>query len=134
LRVVTGLIAVMALACGGASPTNPGAGTPPVPLSGVATAGDWITSTPEAEGFNASLLAELNGRLRAGADGAIDSLLIARRGKLVAEEYYQGMAAETVHTIRCDWARFMLDWRMREAPGSRWEYVRRRLHRPAIGE
>jgi len=40
------------------------------------------------------------GRLRVGADGAIESLLIARRGKLVAEEYYQGRAAETVHTMQ----------------------------------
>jgi CubicO group peptidase (beta-lactamase class C family) len=199
-RVLGALIALASIACGGRGPTSPGADAQPVTLTPVAQSAEWTASTPDAEGLNAAKLAELNGRLRAGAEGVIDSLLIARNGRLVAEEYYQGMDAGRVHTMqsvsksvtsllagiaidqgkltldtrvtslfpdyaplanpsafkdaltvrdllmmrggwdwseqiytgspldqlnncRCDWARFMLDWRMREAPGSRWEYV-----------
>jgi CubicO group peptidase (beta-lactamase class C family) len=188
--------------CSGKTPTGPQdiQDVQPAALTPLASSGDWDTSSPQAENFNLAPLMELHGRLRAGAEGVIDSLLIVRRGRLVAEEYYQGMTADSVHTMQsvsksvasiltgiaidqgrlaldtgvtslfpdyapvanpsplkdavtvrdllmmrggwdwseatyagsplnqlntcgCDWIRFMLDWRMREAPGSRWEYV-----------
>lgn len=188
--------------CGGAS--SPTAASPTAPptrtLTAVLSSGDWAASTPDAEGLDPERLAELAFRTRRGDYGRITSVLIARNGRLVLEEYFNGWSAERTHTMqsvsksvtsllaglavergalrvddpvtrflpqyqplanlddrktamtvrdlltmrsgfdwsedpyagsplqrlndcRCDWLRFILDWRMREAPGTRWEYV-----------
>src|SRR5262249_12694922 len=147
-----------------------------------------------------SRLGDLAFRIRRGDYGRIASLLVARHGRLVVEEYFNGWSAERPHTMQsvtksvdslltglavravrlsiydpvrrffpgyepianldarkssmtvrhlltmrtgldwtedpyagsplqrlndcfCDWIRFVLDWRMREQPGTRWEYV-----------
>ena len=164
------------------------------------TTADWPASTLDAEGLDSSRLGDLALRIRRGDYGRITSVLVARRGRLVFEEYFNGWSREQPHTMqsvtksvvsllaglaagqgrlsvndsvtqffpgyepianpddrksamtvrdlltmrtgldwvenpypgsplqrlndcRCDWLRFVLDWRMREQPGTRWEYV-----------
>ncbi len=191
------------LACGGSSSPAAPSGPPEAGLAvltPVVGGGDWTASTPDAEGLDPSMLADLAGRIRRGDFGTIHSLLVVRHDRLVVEEYFSGGSAAQVHTLqsvsksitslitgiaiqqgrlrltdrvvtrfpdyepianmddrkaaltvqdlltmrsgfdwsestytgsplqrlndcRCDWVRFMLDWPMREAPGTRWEYV-----------
>jgi CubicO group peptidase (beta-lactamase class C family) len=188
-------------ACGGrtaAGPTaNPDVRTDLTPVQSTA---DWPTATLDAEGLDARRLTELVLRIRRGTYGGMTSLLVARNGRLVLEEYFTSGSATSPHTLqsvtksvtsllagiaidrgrlalddrvlppferyapianregwkdaltvrdllkmqtgldwsedpyqgsplqrlndcRCDWLRFILDWRMRESPGTRWEYV-----------
>ena len=53
----------------------------------------------------------------------VRDLLTMRTGFDWTEQNYQGSPLERLNTCLCDWIRFMLDWRMREQPGSRFEYV-----------
>ena len=39
-----------------------------------------------------------------------------------SEASYGGSPLEQLNTCRCDWLRFVLDWPMRDQPGTRWEY------------
>jgi CubicO group peptidase (beta-lactamase class C family) len=186
---------------GGAAPTSATpAPTPSAELTPVAASADWPASTLGGEHLDPARLGDLVLRIRRGDYGRITSLVVARRGRLVVEEYFNGWSAERPHTMqsvtksvvsllagmaagagklsvsdratrffpayeplanfdagkaamtvrdlltmrtgldwsedpyagsplqrlndcRCDWIRFVLDWRMREAPGTRWEYV-----------
>ena len=189
-----------AASCGGSSPTAATTVTPTASLTPVSAGADWPTSTLDAEHLDPARLGDLVLRIRRGDHGRITSLVVARRGRLVVEEYFNGWSAERPHTMqsvtksvvsllagmaakagklsvddpvtrffpayepfanfdnrkaamtlrdlltmrtgldwsedpyagsplqrlnecRCDWLRFVLDWRMREAPGTRWEYV-----------
>jgi len=193
---VAGLVIVVA-ACGG-SPTSPQPGG--AALTPVEATAEWPAASVDAEGLDPSRLAELAGRIRRGEYGRIDSLLVARHGHLVVEEYFNGWSAGRSHTMqsvtksvvsmlagqaigsgrlslsdsairyfpayepignrddrkasmsvgdllamrsgfdwvedpypgsplqrlndcRCDWLRFVLDWPMRDPPGTRWEYI-----------
>ncbi|HEU5219906.1 MAG TPA: serine hydrolase [Gemmatimonadales bacterium] len=49
-------------------------------------------------------------------------LLTMRTGLDWSENPYQGSPLEQLNNSRGDWLRFFLDWPMREAPGSRFEY------------
>ncbi|HET7291521.1 MAG TPA: serine hydrolase [Vicinamibacteria bacterium] len=53
----------------------------------------------------------------------VRDLLMMRTGFDWNEQNYQGSPLDRLNNCSCDWIRFMLDWRMREAPGRRWEYV-----------
>ena len=189
-----------AASCGGSSPTVATTATPTAALAPVSPGADWPASTLDAEHLDPARLGDLVLRIRRGDYGRITSLVVARRGRLVVEEYFNGWSAERPHTMqsvtksvvsllagmaagagklsvsdratrffpayeplanfdagkaamtvrdlltmrtgldwsedpyagsplqrlndcRCDWIRFVLDWRMREAPGTRWEYV-----------
>ncbi len=59
------------------------------------TAG-WQTATPEAEGVSSSVLADL---VDFGAASDMDSLLVIRHGKLVAEAYYAPFRAGQPHLV-----------------------------------
>ncbi|MFY9555933.1 MAG: serine hydrolase [Blastocatellia bacterium] len=163
------------------------------------TAG-WRTSSPQDQQLNNKILKKLIKRIRRNEISGIDSLLIARNGYLVTEEYFNGWGADDLHTLqsdsksvtsllvgialnqgkitsidqpvlsffpeylkirnldsrksamtlrdlltmrtgldwgedpyngsplfqlnncRCDWLKFVLDWPMRETPGTRFEY------------
>ncbi|HET6897643.1 MAG TPA: serine hydrolase [Vicinamibacteria bacterium] len=199
------LSATLTAACGGqdaAGPTaaGPTAAAPSAELTPVAATAEWPAAAPAAEGIDASRLSDLVLRIRRGDHGRIASLLVARHGRLVVEEYFSGWSAERAHTLqsvtksvtsllvglaadggrlrlddpvtrffpeymplanldgrkaaltvqdlltmqsgldwdesvyagsplqrlnecRCDWLRFVLDWPMRDQPGTRWEYV-----------
>jgi CubicO group peptidase (beta-lactamase class C family) len=53
----------------------------------------------------------------------VRDLLTMRSGLDWVEDPYAGSPLERLNNCRCDWLRFILDWRMREQPGTRWEYV-----------
>ncbi|CAN5365242.1 hypothetical protein BH10PSE18_BH10PSE18_38940 [soil metagenome] len=59
------------------------------------TAG-WTESTPEAQGMDSAALAELIGFGRANA---MDSLLVTRHGRLVADAYYAPFRADLKHAV-----------------------------------
>ena len=50
-------------------------------------------------------------------------LLMMETGLDWSEAAYEGSPLERMNTCGCDWLRFLLDWPMREPPGTRWEYV-----------
>lgn len=182
-------------------------GSPAAPMSAASMAltpvpatAEWPASTLDAERIDATRVGDLVGRIRGGTYGTITSLLVARNGRLVVEEYFNGGSQSAPHTMQsvsksvtsliagiaidqgrlglddrvvawlpryqplrnddprkdamtvrdlltmrtgldwyedpyagsalqrlndcgCDWLRFVLDWPMRDPPGSRWEYV-----------
>jgi CubicO group peptidase (beta-lactamase class C family) len=187
---------VVSLSCGGSSAAAPSARSQLTPV--VSTA-EWPASAPDAQGVNAQAILDLVGRIGRGEYGSVSSLLLARHGQLIVEEYF-GWSASRAHTVQsvtksvtsllagmaidrgrlsigdravdffpgyqpianlddrkramtvrdlltmqtglewnesvynasplqrlndcqCDWLRFVLDWPMRETPGTRWEYV-----------
>ena len=189
--------AAFAMACG-QSKTEPSSSAFRA-LTPVATTADWPSASPESQNLDVTTLQSLTGRIARGDYGSITSVLIARRGQLVVEEYFGGWSAGSPHTMQsvsksvtsllaglaidrgflalnsrivdafpdyapvanlderkqsitvrdllmmqagfdwsestytgsplerlntcqCDWIRFVLDWPMRDAPGTRWEY------------
>jgi len=188
--------------CGGgdAAPASPSRTNGSTELTPVVEGGDWPVAGLADEGLDAERLGALLGRIRGSQYGYIDSLLIARDGRLVLEEYFRGWSASTPHTLqsvtksvtslltgiaidrgrlatadrvvdffpdyqpianldankralavrdllmmrsgfdwdetvyagsplermnecRCDWIRWVLDWPLRTAPGTEWNYV-----------
>ena len=57
---------------------------------------EWQTSSPEQQGMDSSALADL---VKFGASNQMDSLLVTRHGKLVAEAYYAPFKAGIKHRI-----------------------------------
>jgi CubicO group peptidase (beta-lactamase class C family) len=53
----------------------------------------------------------------------VRDLLTMRTGLDWSEDPYAGSPLQRLNDCRCDWLRFILDWRMRDPPGARWEYV-----------
>ena len=53
----------------------------------------------------------------------VGDLLTMRSGLDWDESIYPGSPLQRLNDCRCDWLRFLLDWPMREGPGSRWEYI-----------
>jgi CubicO group peptidase (beta-lactamase class C family) len=190
---------LLAPACGESSRT---AGTTDVPaaLTPVAGSAEWPVATLGEARVDPAPLLDLIARIRRREYGTVDSLLVARHGRLVVEEYFGGWSEGRAHTVQsvtksvtsllvglaiaegrvglddrvldlfpgyqpvandddrkrrltladlltmrsglnwsedpyagsplerlngcgCDWLRFVLDWPMREQPGTRWEYV-----------
>lgn len=68
------------------------------PLS--AHAADWATALPAAEGLSAARLEAMNTAIKAGEFQKITSVLVARRGKLVFEAYYDADGAEARRNTR----------------------------------
>src|SRR5947209_4279519 len=56
----------------------------------------WQTSTPEEQGIESAALA---GLLDFGASRSLDSLLLARHGRIVLDAYYAPYTAEIPHRI-----------------------------------
>ncbi|SDK06338.1 CubicO group peptidase, beta-lactamase class C family [Bradyrhizobium lablabi] len=95
LRMVLAMVMLTASICGAAAQENSQAksqgGTEPVwPTRG------WQTSSPEEQGMDSADLAKL---VAYGTGRSFDSLLIARRGKIVLDTYYAPYSAEIPHII-----------------------------------
>ncbi|MEW5925136.1 MAG: serine hydrolase [Candidatus Zixiibacteriota bacterium] len=60
---------------------------------------DWKTAPPQYQGLDASILANLDLKIRAGDYGEIHSLLIIRNGFLVYERYYRGYDVNEKHQL-----------------------------------
>jgi CubicO group peptidase (beta-lactamase class C family) len=95
--------------CGGGkdAPTNwaPPADVNPglpeaVSVAPINTGDGWAVSSPAAEGMDSvALLASLEA-IRDGRYSGVDSLVIARHGRLVAEGYFNGFGPESLHDLR----------------------------------
>jgi hypothetical protein len=59
----------------------------------------WRSAPPDDVSIDGVRLARLVGRLKAGQEGAIQCLLVVRRGYLVTEQYF-GWSASTPHTLQ----------------------------------
>lgn len=106
-RSASGRTTVLAVvvACAACShdgtPTSPSASAAGIAfLTPVVSSAEWPSSSPEAANLDAERLARLAGRIRASAYGVIDSLLIARNGSLVVEEYFNGGSIAAPHTMQ----------------------------------
>jgi CubicO group peptidase (beta-lactamase class C family) len=53
----------------------------------------------------------------------VGDLLSMRSGFDWNESIYQGSPLQIMNNCSCDWLRWVLDWPMRDVPGSRWEYI-----------
>jgi len=163
-------------------------------------AASWRTASPAQVAVDEPAITGLLARLRAGALGAEHAIVIVRKGYVIADEYFAGWIADSIHTeqsvtksvtslvtgiaiargdlrgvdqplvdllstyapianlddrkraltvrdvltmrtgldwnedsytgspleqlnnLRTDWLRFVIDWPMREQPGTRWQY------------
>jgi CubicO group peptidase (beta-lactamase class C family) len=64
-------------------------------------------------------IANLDDRKRALT---IRDVLTMRTGMDWNEDVYSGSPLEQLNNLRTDWIRFVIDWPMREQPGTRWQY------------
>jgi hypothetical protein len=62
--------------------------SPPAPPTVVWPTRDWVVSTPDAEGLDATTLATLDREFASGAHGQVTGLLVTRRGRVVFERQY----------------------------------------------
>ena len=163
-------------------------------------ADSWRTASPAQVGVNERAISSLVAQLQSGSLGAEHGLVIVRKGYVIADEYFAGWAADSIHTeqsvtksvtslvtgiaiargdlqsvnqplvelfdryapianlddrklaltvrdvltmrtgmdwnedsytgspleqlnqLQTDWLRFVIDWPMREQPGTRWQY------------
>jgi CubicO group peptidase (beta-lactamase class C family) len=107
-------------------------------LTPVAATAEWPAASPEQEGIDDETLRTLVGdkvlsffpayEPVASLDAFKQSLTVAdlltmRTGLDWSEAVYAGSPLQRMNDCRCDWLRFVLDWPMREPPGTRWEYV-----------
>ena len=67
--------------------------------------------------------AVLSRRPSTGGVADVGVWLTMRGGFDWNENTYVGSPLQRLNDCRCDWIRFMLDWPMRDPPGTRWEYV-----------
>jgi CubicO group peptidase (beta-lactamase class C family) len=108
LTVVVTAVGWLVVACGGghgggnngrAPDVNPGLPAT-ISLAPENTGDGWTPSTPASEGMSA---AELQGTLELIRDKTftkVDSMVVARHGKLVAEGYFNGYGRDTLHDLR----------------------------------
>lgn len=61
---------------------------------------EWVTATPDEVGMNAALLRSAAEDLADERHHGIDSMLVIRRGRLVAEHYWNGHDMATLHDLR----------------------------------
>ena len=64
-------------------------------------------------------IANLDDRKRAIT---VRDVLTMRTGLDWNEDSYPGSPLERLNTLQTDWLRFVVDWPMREQPGTRWQY------------
>jgi CubicO group peptidase (beta-lactamase class C family) len=64
------------------------------------TGDGWAVSSAAAESMNAALLMDALEAIRAGRYPKVDSLVVARHGRLVAEGYFNGYGPDTLHDLR----------------------------------
>lgn len=84
---------------GPAPDDNPGL-SPYVSVSPENTGDGWPVSTPDAEGMDTQRLISGLESIKDGSYAGVDSVIIARNGRLVAEAYFNGYGSETLHDLR----------------------------------
>ena len=105
-RLLIALLAALICACSGGGgggygsspPAAPPTGSPPPPATIIDIAQPWAKATPAEANMDEVMLG------RAASDAAamprFRSLLVARHGKLVAENYFGGASSSTVFDLR----------------------------------
>ena len=68
-------------------------------LTQVGAFDDWATGTPASQNLNAETLETLTNALQRGDFGEVHSVLIARNGVLVYEEYFRGARRDGLHQV-----------------------------------
>lgn len=95
---------VLAAGCGDGGSGNPGFEHPDNPasvtLAPQATGDGWSTSTPAAEGLDEAQLARIFESIRTGVFPGVDSMVVVRNQRIVAEGYFNGFDRQTVHELR----------------------------------
>lgn len=99
------LAALLLAACGGDGPGQyPDYDNPGEPagytLAPGATGDGWQVATPGAEGFDAAALEKTFQSIANGVFPGVDSMVVVRHQRLVAEGYFNGFGRETVHDLR----------------------------------
>jgi CubicO group peptidase (beta-lactamase class C family) len=84
---------------GPADPGNPGLPATST-LEPVDTGDGWSASTPAAEGIDGSILSGIFTGMSGGQYPKVDSMVVARNGALVAEGYFNGYGADSLHDLR----------------------------------
>lgn len=98
------LVFLMATGCGGGG-GNPGFDHHPdnpvtVTLAPPNTGDGWQTSTPAAEGLDEAQLSSIFDSIRNGVFPGVDSMVVIRNQRIVAEGYFNGFGRDTVHELR----------------------------------
>lgn len=90
--------------CGGGNNGNSGFEYPDSPasisLAPENTGDGWIPSTPAAEGLDTAQLSSIFEAIRDGRYTGIDSMVVVRNQRIVAEGYFNGFDRDTVHELR----------------------------------
>lgn len=60
---------------------------------------EWPTATPASQNLNEETLHDMTAALQKGTYGQVHSLLIARNGALVYEEYFRGATHDGLHQV-----------------------------------
>jgi len=60
----------------------------------------WRTTIAQHVGVDSARLANLLSQLRAGAFGAVDGIVVVRKGYLIAEEYFGGWNGDSIHQMQ----------------------------------
>lgn len=98
------LTILLAAGCGGGGSGNPGFERPDSPVNVTLTppnTGDgWSTSTPAAEGLDEAQLTRVFDSIRNGVFPGVDSMVVIRNQRIVAEGYFNGFDRDTVHELR----------------------------------
>jgi CubicO group peptidase (beta-lactamase class C family) len=110
--VLVALMGVITAGCGGsgggaslpgyrgpAPDANPGL-PPLVSLAPEVTGDGWQTSTPTAEGLDPQTLTGVMDAIRSGVYPGVDSMIVVRNQRLVAEGYFNGFGRESLHDLR----------------------------------
>jgi CubicO group peptidase (beta-lactamase class C family) len=98
MRFMVCVLALALAACGGG---NSGPDEPEQVFTTPQDTGDgWTVSTPAAEGMVAEEIAAALAAIRDGDYPGVDSLVVIRHGKLVAEGYFNGFGRDSLHDLR----------------------------------
>src|SRR5678815_556322 len=104
-RVAAVLVASLLLfGCGGGGSGSGPANGPRVPESFTMTPQDtgdgWSISSAAAEGIDADALLAAFTDIRDGDYPGVDSMVVVRHGRLVAEGYFNGFGRDSLHDLR----------------------------------
>jgi CubicO group peptidase (beta-lactamase class C family) len=95
LGIVLGTI-MLAASIWGAGAQDTSGDKPQASAESIWPTKEWQTSTPEEQGMDSAALAKL---VALGASRSLDSLLVARHGRIVLDAYYAPYAADIPHVI-----------------------------------
>lgn len=89
------VIAALVLACGDTAAPTP---QPPAPAAPIDLSVEWVTSPPAEQGVDPGVLtAALD---QGGTMPGLASVVVARRGRLVAERYFRPGGADSLYALR----------------------------------